>query len=176
MTEIVLVRTDLSPVSESDAAAARKVLFGQIDGLSEDHKKSWRRLWNWFLKKAEPGEMVEIKTHRDRLGWFHRKHMAMEQALFKSQERLDNFKQFRVWLKVGSGFVDWLPGPKGGVIPVPRSMSYAELEQDEMERVHVAMVAFLRDEHAQKWLWPHLAPVKRAEMMDLILTGHDDGN
>jgi len=169
MTEIVLVRTDTLPVSKEDAAAARKVLFGQIDGLSHAHKKSWRRLWNWFLKKAEPGEMVEIRTHRERLGWFHRKHMAMEQAVFDAQEKFDNFEQFRLWLKVGAGFVVWLAGPKGGVIPVPRSISYAKLEQDDMEKVHDDIVKFLRTEHAQKTLWRRLDASKRSDMAETIL-------
>ena len=169
MTEIVLVRSDAMPVSEADAVAARKVLFGQIDGLSEAHKKSWRRLWNWFLKSAEPGEMVEIKTHRERLSWFHRKHMAMEQAVFEAQEKFSQFDQFRLWLKVGAGCVDWLPGPRGGVIPVPRSISYAKLEQDAMEKVHDDIVAFLRTEHAQKTLWRHLDGARRSDMAEAVL-------
>ena len=173
MTDIVLVRSDASPVSDADATAARRVLFGQIDGLSEAHKKSWRRLWNWFLKSAEPGEMVEIKTHRERLGWFHRKHMAMEQQLFESQERFDNFKQFRNWLKIGAGHCVWVPGPKGGTFPVPSSISYAELEQDAMEKVHDAMLVFLRTEHAQKTLWKHLDSARRSEMMEGVLGGFE---
>lgn len=173
MTDIVLVRSDAAPISEQDAAVARKVLFGQIDGLSEAHRKSWRRLWSWFLKKAEPGEMVEIKTHRERLGWFHRKHMAMEQAVFDAQEKFEHFEQFRLWLKVGAGFVDWLPGPKGGVIPIPRSISYSALEQDSMERVHADMVTFLRTEHAQRALWKHLDEAKRSEFMETLLVGFD---
>lgn len=173
MTEIVLVRQDTAPISKADAEATRRVLFGQVDGLSPAHRKAWRRLWNWFMKSAEPGEMVEIKTHRDRLGWYHRKHMAMEQSIFESQERFDNFKVFRVWLKVGAAFVEWIPGPKGGVVPVPKSISYAELEQDEMEKVHEDMVAFLRTAHAQKTLWRHLDPAKRAEMMETLLMGFD---
>lgn len=173
MAEIVLVRQDTTPVAKGDAEAARRVLFGQIDGLSAAHKKAWRRLWNWFIKNAEPGEMVEIKTHRDRLGWYHRKHMLLEQRVFESQEKFDDFKQFRVWLKVGAAFVDWIPGPKGGVVPVPKSLSYAELEQDEMEKVHADMVAFLRTAHAQKTLWRHLDAGKRSEMMEALLEGHD---
>jgi hypothetical protein len=173
MTEIVLVRQNSEPIAEADAEAARRVLFGQVDGLSEQHRKSWRRLWSWFLKKAEPGEMVEIKTHRERLGWYHRKHMALEQAVFDAQEKFDSFEQFRNWLKIGAGWCDWIPGPKGAVVPVPKSISYASTEQDEMERVHAAMMAFLRTEHPQKVLWRHLDPAKRAEMMDVLLQGHE---
>jgi hypothetical protein len=174
MTEIVLVKQDRVPIADSDREAARRVLFGAIDGLSEQHRKSWRRIWHWFLTKAEPGEMLEIKTHRERLGWYHRKHMALEQKVFEAQERFDNFRQFRSWLKVGAGHVDWVPGPKGGVIPVPKSISYAELEQDEMERVHADMVAFLRTEHAIKTLWPKLVDHARELAIEAVLGEFDE--
>jgi hypothetical protein len=175
MAEIVLVRQDAAPIAEADREAARRVLFGQVDGLSEQHKKSWRRMMNWLLNKAEPGEMLELKTHRDRLGWFHRKHMALEQAVFEAQEKFEHFEQFRLWLKVGAGFVEWLPGPKGGVIPVPKSISYGSLEQDAMEKVHDDIVKFLRQEHAQKALWRHLNAEQRAEMMAAIIDPFEHG-
>lgn len=169
MTEIVLVRQPEVVISEADKEAARRVLFGAVDGLGERDQKSWRRLMNWFFTKAEPGEMVEIKTHRDRIGVVHRKHMALEQAVFQSQERFELFKGFRDWLKVGAGFCDWYPGPKGGVIPVPKSISYAECEQEEFDRFHDESVAFLRTGHAQKTLWPQLPPHLRTEMIETIL-------
>jgi hypothetical protein len=168
MSEITLVRQPDIQVSEADKEAARRVLFGNIDGLGEVGKKQWRRFVN-RLFKLEPGEMIEIKTNQARLGWYHRKHMALEQALFESQERFDNFEAMRTWLKVGSGFVDWYPGPKGGVIPVPKSISYAKLEQLEMEKVHADIVQFLRTPHAIRSLWPHLDPIPGAEMIEVIL-------
>jgi hypothetical protein len=100
--------------------------------------------------------------------------MAMEQAVFESQERFDNFDQFRTWLKVGAGHVEWFPGPKGGVIPVPRSISYAKLEQDEMEKVHAAIVAFLRTPHAIKTLWPSLPDSQRDLAVEAVLTSFDE--
>lgn len=174
MTEIVLVKQDQAPIAEADKEAAKRVLFGQIDGLSEQHRKSWRRIWNWFMTKAEPGEMLEIRTHRERLGWFHRKHMALEQKVFEAQERFDHFEAFRAWLKVGSGFVDWYPGPRGGVIPVPRSISYSKLEQDEMEKVHANMVKFLRTEHAIRTLWPKVPAHQRDLAIEAVLIPFDE--
>ena len=103
--------------------------------------------------------MVDIKTHQARVGWYHRKHMALEQSVFEAQERFEDFESFRTWLKVGAAFVDWFPGPKGGVIPVPKSISYAKLEQGAMEQFHNDAVAFLRTEHAGKTLWFQSAPV-----------------
>jgi hypothetical protein len=169
MAAIPLVRQHEIEVSESDKEIARRVLFGYVDGLGETGKKQWRRFINRLLK-LQPGEMAEISTYQERLGWYHNKHMALEQAVYRAQDRFENFEAMRTWLKVGAGFVDWLPGPKGAVIPVPKSISYAKLEQGEMEQVHNEMVIFLRTPHAIKTLWPHLKDQGQAsEMMESVL-------
>lgn len=172
MAEITLVRQQHVEIPEADRATARRVLFGIVDGLGEQGRKSWRRLVNGLMC-LEPGEMVTIQTNKQRLGWYHRKHMALEQAVFESQERFENFKAFRDWLKVGAGHCEWYPGPKGGVFPVPKTISYSKLEQGEMETFHGDAVAFLRSEHAGRTLWRHLAPMARVEMIEAILAGFD---
>lgn len=170
MSAITLVKQQPGVISEADKDAARRVLFGIVDGLGETGKKQWRRFFN-SLVRLEPGEMVEIKTHKDRSGPFHRRHMKLETTIFQAQEKFEHFKQFRNWLKVGSGFCDWLPGPKGGVIPVPKSIAFDELEDFEMRQVHDDMVAFMRSEHAGRALWKHLTPAQRMEMVEGILGG-----
>lgn len=170
MSAITLVKQQPGVISEADKDAARRVLFGIVDGLGETGKKQWRRFVN-SLMRLEPGEMVQIHTHKDRLGWYHRKHMALEQKVFDAQEKFEEFESFRTWLKVGSGYVEWHPGPKGGVIPVPKSLSYARLEQGDMEAVHEEMIKFLRSEHAGRTLWKHLTPAQRMEMVEGILGG-----
>jgi hypothetical protein len=167
MSEIILVRNQAAPVTEADKDAARRVLFGAIDGLGDKGRKQWRRFVT-SLFKLEPGEMVSIHTRKKRLGWYHRKHMALETRLFEAQERFEHFEQFRNWLKVGSGFCDWVVGPKGGVIPVPKSISYEALEQGDMEAVHADMVAFMRTPHAQKALWPKSPVAARSDAVELL--------
>lgn len=169
MAEIQLVRQNPVEISEADREAVRRVLFGIIDGLGERGRRQWRRFINRLLRLA-PGEMINIWTHQDRVGWYHRKHMVMEQRLFESQERFDQFNAFRDWLKVGSGFVDWYPGPKGAVMPVPRSLSFEKLEQGEMEQVHADMLVFLRTEHAIKTLWPKLPAAQRHDAIEAVLS------
>ncbi len=173
MSEIVLVRQQSVEISEADRDAIRRALFGVVDGLGETGRRQWRRFVNRLIR-LEPGEMVTIVTHQERLGWYHRKHMAMETAVFEAQEKFDDFKAFRTWLKVGSGFVDWHAGPKGGVIPVPRSISYAKLEQGEMEQVHDAMVTFLRTEHAARTLWPKQPAAHRDAAIEAVLAGFNE--
>jgi len=168
MPEITLVRQERVDLPEADREAARRVIFGVVDGLGEKGRKQWRRLWSRIFH-LEPGEMMEIATIQPRLGWYHRKHMALEQAVFEAQERFEEFESFRTWLKVGAAHVDWFPGPKGGVIPVPRSISYAKMEQGAMEQFHNDVVAFLRTEHAGRTLWKHLTERQRIDMIEGVL-------
>lgn len=169
MSEVQLVRGDQVPLTEAEMVIVRRFLFGYVDGLGEVGKKQWRRFWN-MVKKLEPGEIVTIFTHKERTGVFHRRHMLIETRVFEAQERFEDFVQFRNWTKVGAGWCDWLPGPKGAVIPVPKSISYAKLDQTVMEEVHSNMMNFLRTEHAIKVLWPALPAQQRDAAMDALLS------
>jgi len=173
MVDITVVRRHDIELTEQERAIARKAVLEAVDGLGEKGQKQWRRLWN-RLWKLEPGEAVSIRTHQERLGWYHRKHMALESAVFQTQERFDSLEAFRTWLKVGSGFVNWYPGPKGGVIPVPKSISYAKLEQADMEAFHAEAVIFLRQPYAQKTLWPHLDAGRASDMIEAILADFNE--
>lgn len=168
MSDITLVRMQSEPIPKADADAARRVLFGMVDGLGERGKKQWRRFFNGLMR-LEPGEMVEIKTHKARSGVFHRRHMLIETRVFEAQEKFDDFEVFRVYLKIACGFVTWHAGARGGVVPVPKSISYAKLEQGEMQEFHESVIAFFRTEAACKTFWPRLTPLNRELAMEAIL-------
>ncbi len=168
MGAITLVRQLATEISETDREVVRRVLFGIIDGLGEQGKRQWRRFFAMVMRLA-PGELVSIETHKARSGPFHRRHMVMEMRFFEAQERFEEFEQFRNWLKVGAGHCDWFPGPRGGVVPVPRSISYARLEETAMRELHDRMVRFLRSNHAIKTLWPRLPVLRRFEAVEGLL-------
>lgn len=168
MTEILLVRQDQTVIPDADKNAARRVLFGLVDGLGDHGRKQWRRFFN-LLMRLEPGEMVELNTHKNRSGPYHRRHFAIEQALFEAQERFEIFEQFRYWLKVGAGWVTWAAGPKGGVVPIPRSVSYKAAEQQEFMEFHEKTMDFLRGPHAARYLWPHLKEKSDARMHEILM-------
>lgn len=170
MSDITLVRQPGAEIADADREAARRVIFGIVDGLGDVGRKQWRRFWNGLFR-MEAGEMVSIKTHKARSGPFHRRHMVIETAVFEAQEKFQSFEQFRNWLKVGSAFCDWVAGPKGGVIPVPKSIAFDKLEDDEMRQVHDNMIEFLRSEHAGRALWKHLSSDAQTEMIESILAG-----
>lgn len=166
--ELVLVKQTDERLTEAEAVVVRKFLFGHLAGATDKDTRAWNRFVR-ALNEAGSGEYFSIKTQRARDGRFHRKHMAVISAVFKAQERVTDFEQFRLWLKVGSGFVTWMTGPKGGVFPVPKSISYATCEEDEMRDFHEGVVAFLRTEHAHHYLWPNVAPQLAEEGMEAIL-------
>lgn len=172
MSAINLMKTDMAPPSDQYREVLRKFLTGYIDGFNRDDKRAWRR----FLKRLmglEPGEMALIEARMPRSGPFHRRHMAIEQRVFDAQERFQNFDQFRVWLKVGAGWVDWCAGPKGGVVPIPKSISYGQADQDEFTRYHESVIEFLRGPHAARFLWRHLGE-QAADMMEGVLMEFDE--
>ncbi len=170
MSAINLMRTDKAMPENLDAA--RELLFGALDGFNRDDKRAWRRFWK-RLMDMEPGEMALIEAKMPRSGKYHRRHMAIEQAVFDAQERFQSFEQFRYWLKVGAGWVTWAAGPKGGVVPIPKSISYANADQEEFTRYHEAVTEFLRGPHAAKFLWRHLGDGANA-MMSGILEGFEE--
>jgi hypothetical protein len=170
MSEITLVRQQPTAATEEERAVTRNVLFGIIDGLGEVNRKRWRRFVN-MLFRLEPGEMATITTHKARSGQFHRRHMKIEMTVFEAQERIADFEDFRLWLKIGAGHVTWMAGPRGGVVPVPKSISYAKLEDGEMREFHDNAVAFLRGDHAIKYLWPKMPDAQRHAAMDALMNG-----
>lgn len=168
MSEITVVKRTDEAMSDAERAAVRKFFFEILGGLTDHDERRWR----WLLGKLYrmgSGEMFKIGTEFARYGAFHRYHMAMEAAIFNAQERIQSFEQFRSWLKLGAGFVDWMPGPKGGVFPVPKSISYADCDEGDMREFHDKAVEFLRGGHASKYLWPAQSTVAAGEAMESIL-------
>lgn len=153
MSKVCLVRTGMEVPATLDAV--RNFLFGVFDGFRQDDRKGWRKIWK-RLMGLEPGELAVIEFVIPRSGPFHRRHMAIISAVFDAQERFEDFDQFWIWLKVGAGWVDWCAGPKGGVVPIPKSVSYAKADQAEFEQYHAKVMVFLRGPHAPVFLWKHL--------------------
>lgn len=158
----------LRNVPPADRDAVRRFLFDNIRGLDEKHDKRWRRLWG-RIWKADAGEVMHLEVVVDRSGPFHRRHMAMEQALFDRQERWRKLDDMRWWLKTGAGWGDFHLLPNGRMKFIPASTSYEACSDDEMREVHENMLAFLRTPYAMRRLWPHLSPDARYEMLESIL-------
>ena len=166
MAKITVLRTEFA--MPPDLGQVSHFLFRCLDGFTKEDRRSWHRFWRRF-QKLEPGEMATCEMAFPRSGPFHRLHMALEQQIFDSQERFGHFEQFRNWLKIGAGHVDWVPGPRGAVVPIPRSISYTAMDDEEFKTFHAAAIEFLRTPHAGKVLWPNLSAEGRADMVETLL-------
>lgn len=159
--EIVLVKQTDERLSEEDKGVVRRFLMGHLSGATDKDTKAWSRFCR-ALDESGSGEFFTLTIKRKRSSKFHKLHMAIMTAVFKSQDRIDDFEQFRLWVKIGSGFVDWMAGPKGGVFPVPKSINWNTCSEDEMRHFHMGAVAFLRTAHAAHYLFPQ-APTDMAQ-------------
>lgn len=171
MSAINLMRTDKAMPENLDAAS--EFLFSVFDGFNREDKRAWHRFWKRMIG-MEPGEMAQIEAKLPRSGPFHRRHMKIEQTVFDSQERFQSFRAFRDWLKIGAGHCQWVPGPKGAIIPIPDSTSYAAMDDEPFRVFHEDAIKFLRGDRAANVLWPHLKGARAAEMMNSILEGFDE--
>lgn len=168
MPEIVLIRTDAPTPQGAALDTVRSFLFGLFKGATDTDDKRWNRFWRMATGK-EPGEMFDLETVFPRYTPFHKRHMKIEQDVFNSQDRFKDFEQFRNWLKIGAGHVDWVVGAKGGIVPLPKSISFAKTEEQEFREFHESVMEFLHGEHAAPYLWRHLPNDMAHDMMTTIL-------
>lgn len=168
MPSITLIRTDAPKPEGVMLETVRCFLFGLFKGATDTDEKRWNRFWRMATSK-EPGEMFDLETVFPRYTPFHRRHMKIEQDVFNAQERFTDFERFRDWLKIGAGHVEWVPGAKGGIVPLPKSISYAKTDEQEFREFHDKVIEFLRGEHAAPYLWRHLGKDGAHEMMDTLL-------
>ena len=173
MTTIHIMRQNMEMPDEKALEGVRAFLFKAIDGHTEQDKRRWRRWWKMIFN-SQIGELFVMEYKFSRSSKFHRRSMKIEGAFFDAQEKFDDRDQFRVWVKIGSGWVDWVPGPDGGIVPLPRSISYAKADEMEFRDYHGKMINFLRSGRASQYLWPHLTEQQASDMVESILQEFED--
>jgi len=171
-TEILLMRQDTQPLTESERRTFWSLLMRMADGASDPDRRAWRGLWS-TIRNMEPGEMTALRVHVDRLPQTHRRHFALEQDFFQAQEAFEHFGAFRDWTKIGAYFVEW-QGEEGKAVPVPKSINWTDVDELTMREVHLAIVAFLRKPESAVKLWPHLTDRARTEMVEGLLRGYGE--
>lgn len=172
---IVLVKqTDASIQPDTpDALAMRRFLFESIDGSTDKDKKAWRRFIS-AMNKAQRGEYFKIKIERTRSSPFHKLVMAVLLAVFKAQETFSDFDLLRAYIKVGAGFVSYIPDQITGELrAIPRSQSFDDCSEDDARQFFDDMCAFLRSENCCKALWPQTPTAQSMNGMIRILEQFD---
>lgn len=145
------------------------IVYRDEQGKLQGHGAKGRRAWDKFRRVVsglEPGETMGFSYRLPRSPQHHRFFFARLAELFDRQERFEEREHLLDWLKVGAGFVDLLPGRDGVPVAIPRSIAWSNLDEQEFIEVHRAIRDFLMTPHAQGFLWPHLAPHARMQMLE----------
>lgn len=141
---------------------------GKLSGWGEKGARAYAR----FRKAVDElaiGELLKFSFWIPRSEKFHRLHFVMLKAVFDSQEQFADDEQFRKWTEVGAGFCEFVPGPKGRMVALPKSIAYHAIDDEEFSTVHENVKQFLRSQHARRFLWAHLSDDKSAEMIGELL-------
>ena len=127
---------------------------GKLEGLSDRDKKAYEK----FKKRIETigNGSVLFSWKEPRSGPYHRRFFAIVNQFLESQEQFHNVKHLLEWLKVGAGYCDLVPGPKGKPVAIAKSIAWEELDQAEFEPIAQDIWQFLRSTYATRFLWPML--------------------
>jgi len=146
---------------------------GKLAGLGEKGARQWSR-FRRHIDGMGPGETLEFSWDKPRCPGHHRAFFALLSALFDRQEQFDTVDKLRAWVTVGAGECDFVPGPAGRMVALPRSIKFAKLGEPAFIELHLAVVAFLRTEHAQRFLWPMATALQADRAMEEMLQSFED--
>lgn len=145
---------------------------GRVRGLGEKGERAFDR-WRRKVEAMEPGETLAFSWREPRSPKFHRLFFVMLADLFDRQEQFADVDQLRAWLTVGAGYCEFVPGPTGRMVALPKSIAWERMDDTEFRELVVEVWKFLRSEHAQRFLWPHLPLATASEAAEQVLVGYD---
>jgi hypothetical protein len=155
MPDITLVKTTDIELSEADRQALMRLLFGgYLDGMSQDDKTGWKRMWS-RIKNLAAGELVKVSFKIERNGPFHRKFFALLNVGYeawdpgrthkthKGMAVQKNFEQFREDVTILAGFYEQTFDLQGNLKLKAKSISWASMGQVEFENLYSAVADVL---------------------------------
>ncbi len=117
--------------------------------------------------KATPGAYLRIEWSAPRNLKHHRKLFALLHLIAENSETLDTPEKALYALKLVLGHCDPMVHPlTGEILPVPRSIAYENLEQDDFDKFYA---------QAMDAIGEHLIPHVRAADRDRILQEFYEG-
>lgn len=88
------------------------------------------------------GREVLAKVSQPRNIRFHRKYFALIGAALSLIDEEYTPEQFRALCTVGAGYCDFVEGDKG-LVAVPRSISFAQMDDTEFSRLYEDTITFI---------------------------------
>lgn len=139
--------------------------LGRLEGFGEKGRRAWQKFTK-IVSELEVGETLQFSWQMPRSPGHHKFFFGRIQALLDQQETFQDLDHLLIFLKVGAGFVDFMPGPDGMLVAVPKSIAWHRLDEQEFCEVRRLVWDFLWTAPAQAALWPHLDEHQRWAMVD----------
>lgn len=92
-----------------------------------------------LIKKIKVGQEVKAEIVAPRNYQFHKKFFALLNIGFQNQDQYDNFEKFRFVMIMKAGWFEAIKTDKG-VVYMPKSISFAKMDNEEFERLYNAML------------------------------------
>jgi len=173
--KLVLVKqTDAKlELGTPEADAMRLFLFEMVRGATDKDQRAWSRFIR-AINEASQGEYFQIDLKRTRNSAFHRLIFAVMTTVYAAQDLFDDFELLRAYLKIGAGFVSYIPDEVNGEWKaIPRSQNFEEASEEEVRDFFEKMCTFMRSATCCAALWPE-APIESSmEGMLKILSRFD---
>lgn len=138
---------------------------GKLEGWGEKGRRAWAKFTK-IVSELEVGETLSFEYRLPRSPQHHKFFFARMQALLDRQEAFADLDHLLIFLKVGAGFVEFMPGPGGQLVAIPKSIAWERLEEQDFIETKRAIWDFLWTEVAQQALWPELSAMQRYVMVD----------
>ncbi len=138
---------------------------GKLVGFGEKGGRAWARFQK-MINGLGVGETLQFQWWEPRAPGRHKLFFARLNALFDRQEQFDCADKLRAWLTVGAGECDFMPGPKGRMVALPRSIAWHRLDETEFAELVRRIDDFLWSNHARAFLWPHLTTQQTYDIVE----------
>ncbi|HEX7041603.1 MAG TPA: DUF1367 family protein [Trueperaceae bacterium] len=89
-----------------------------------------------YLAKLGPGECLECDTRKARNPAHHRRFFALLQAAFAGQNKYQRIGDLLIELKLRAGWYDEYVTAEGKLVYVPKSISWARMDQETFEEFY----------------------------------------
>lgn len=141
---------------------------GKLCGAGTKGAKAYAR---FIAEIAElgPGEIATFSYWIPRSPALHGYFFVILEAVLDQQEQFEDDEGFRKWVATGAGHCDYLPGPQGKMVAIPKSIAWHELDDVEFQEFFEKAVLFLRSPTCTGFLWPHLSLLDQGHMIEGIL-------
>lgn len=160
---------------------ARLTLFkndsGKLEGFGDANRRGYQRFVD-FVARMEPGtgELIRFEWKAPRSIQFHKRFFVQLHKLFERQEQFASEDALRTWLTIGAGECEFVPGPKGVMCAMPKSIAFENMDDIEFFEFVTKVDAFLWTAHAQRYLWPHLDDKQTFAMIEQLRDEMDSGH